>query len=81
MIMRQGQPERVVLDPEICHGKPIIRGTRVMVGVLLASLAGGDSIEEVAAAYGIDADDVRAAIAFAGGLVDREQHLPLKRPA
>ena len=40
--------DRIVIDSEIRHGKPVIRGTRVPVDVILGSLAGGMSVEEVA---------------------------------
>jgi uncharacterized protein (DUF433 family) len=65
MIVRQPQPERIVLDPEVCHGKPVIRGTRVLVQVILGCLAGGDSVGEIAQEFGIAPDDVRAAATFA----------------
>jgi Protein of unknown function (DUF433) len=35
--------ERIVIDPAICHGKPVVRGTRTPVTVILNALAGGDS--------------------------------------
>ncbi|RLI83526.1 hypothetical protein DRP04_01110, partial [Archaeoglobales archaeon] len=39
--------DRIVIDSKIRHGKPVIRGTRVPVDVILGSLAGGMSVEEV----------------------------------
>ena len=39
--------DRIVVDPAICHGKPVIRGTRVPVAIVVGSLAGGMSFEEV----------------------------------
>lgn len=59
------QFERVVVGPVVCHGKPVIRGTRVLVQVILGCLAGGDSVEEAARAFGIAPDDARAAVVFA----------------
>lgn len=44
---------RIVIDPEVRHGKPVIRNTRVPVDIILGSLAGGMKIEEVAEEYGI----------------------------
>jgi len=41
--------ERIVIDPEIQHGKPVIRGTRVPVARILGGLAGGMTLEEVGA--------------------------------
>ncbi len=45
--------DRIVIDPEIRHGKPIIKGTRVPVEMILGSLAGGMEIREIASEYGI----------------------------
>ena len=69
--------DRIVIDPKICHGKPIVRGTRLPVGIVLGSLAGGMNFDEVQREYSISIDDIRAAIAYANALVEREQHHPL----
>jgi uncharacterized protein (DUF433 family) len=69
--------DRIVIDPRICHGKPVIRGTRTPVAIVVGSLAGGMSFEGIEREYDITADDIRAALAFAGELVEREQHHPL----
>lgn len=66
--------ERIVIDPEIQHGKPVIRGTRVPVAIVVGSLAGGMSFEEVQREYDISIQDIRAALKFAGELVNQEQH-------
>jgi uncharacterized protein (DUF433 family) len=61
--------ERIQIDPKVCHGKPVIRGTRVLVSTLLGALSGGDSIGELLADYpNIGEADIRAALAFAGDL-------------
>jgi len=65
--------DRIVIDPEIRHGKPVIRGTRVPVDVILGSLAGGMSVEEVAKEYGISKEDVLAAIEYAAKIVAKEE--------
>lgn len=66
--------ERVVLDPAISSGKPTIRGTRILVSVVLGMLAGGYSVERVLSAYPeLTRDDVLAAIAYASDLVDGER--------
>jgi len=39
--------ERITINPTICHGKPVIAGTRVLVSTLLGALAGGDSADQV----------------------------------
>jgi uncharacterized protein (DUF433 family) len=69
--------DRIVIDPKICHGKPVIRGTRTPVAIVVGSLAGGMSFEDVQREYGLTVEDVRAALKFAGELVDQEQHHPL----
>ena len=61
--------ERIVIDPKICHGKPVIRGTRLPVAIVVGSLAGGMTFDEVQREYGITSDDIRAALKFAGDLV------------
>lgn len=69
--------DRIVIDPKICHGKPVIRGTRLPVAIVVGSLAGGMTFDEVQRDYGITTDDIRAALKFAGDLIEREQHHPL----
>ncbi|HLJ27887.1 MAG TPA: DUF433 domain-containing protein [Candidatus Angelobacter sp.] len=68
---------RVTIDPAICHGKPVICGTRTPVSIVVGSLAGGMSFEEVQREYDLTIEDIRAALKFAGELVDQEQHHPL----
>jgi len=65
--------DRIVIDPEIRHGKPVIKGTRVPVDIILGSLAGGMSVEEVAEEYGITREDVLAAIEYAAKIVAKEE--------
>jgi uncharacterized protein (DUF433 family) len=69
--------ERIVIDPKVCHGKPIIRGTRTPVAIVVGSLAGGMAFEEIQREYELTSDDIRAALAFAAELVEQEQHRPL----
>ena len=69
--------DRIVIDPNVCHGKPVIRGTRTPVAIVVGSLAGGMSFEEVQREYDLTMEDIRAALKFASELVDQEQHHPL----
>jgi uncharacterized protein (DUF433 family) len=63
--------ERIQIEPRICHGKPVIRGTRVLVSTILGALSGGDSMEVVLEDYpGISKEDVAAALEFGGRLSD-----------
>lgn len=74
--MVQAIADRIEVDPDRCHGKPVIAGTRVLVRVVLGALAAGDSPARVAESYGITEQDIRAAIAFANQLVDDWDHVP-----
>ncbi len=65
--------ERIIIDPEIRHGRPIIKGTRVPVEVVLGSLAGGMEIEEIADEYGIKKEDVKASVEYAMRIVANEE--------
>ena len=69
--------DRIVIDANVCHGKPVIRGTRTPVAIVVGSLAGGMSFEEVQREYDLTIEDIRAALKFASELVNQEQHHPL----
>jgi uncharacterized protein (DUF433 family) len=69
--------DRITLDAHICHGKPVIRGTRVPVTVVLAALAGGDTFEDIQHDYEVTAEDIRACISFANDEVSRQSYHPL----
>jgi|GEM_PF-435440 len=57
---------RVTIDPEICHGKPVIRGLRYPVEMILEMLSAGMTTEEVLADYAdLEREDISAALAFA----------------
>lgn len=61
--------ERITVDPQICHGKACIKGTRVMVSVILDNLATGVSPEEILKSYpSLSPEDIQAAIAYAAEL-------------
>ncbi len=56
---------RITVDPEICHGKPCIRGLRYPVESILEYLAGGDSVEQVLAEFpDLERDDILACLEF-----------------
>ncbi len=69
--------ERIIIDPRIQHGKPVIRGTRVPVARIIAELAGGMTKEEVMRDYEISQEDVAAALAYAADLVEADEFHPL----
>jgi len=68
--------ERISINPNVCHGKPVIRGTRVLVGNILGALGSGDTVEEIIEDYpSISREDVLAAIDF-GGQLSRFEEAP-----
>ena len=70
----------VVIDPEIQHGKPVIRGTRVPVARIVGGLAGGMSREEIIREYEVTEEDIQAALSYATGLIEAEDFHPLPTP-
>jgi len=69
--------ERITVDPQICHGKACIKGTRVMVSVILDNLAEGTPREEILASYPSLTDaDIDASISYAAELA-RERFVPI----
>lgn len=68
---------RIVSDPQICHGKACIKGTRIPVAVILDNLAAGEGVDAILRNYPTLAlDDIQAAIAYAASLA-HEQVVPL----
>ena len=65
--------KRIVSDPRVMAGKPVIRGTRITVDVILELLASGMKPEEIAKDYNISLDDVRAALLYAARVLGREE--------
>jgi uncharacterized protein (DUF433 family) len=69
--------DRITIDPEICHGKPCIRGLRYPVEVILELLAGGATTEDILRDYeDLERDDVLAALAFAARLAQVKRVQP-----
>jgi len=69
--------ERIVRDAKVCGGEPVFRGTRVTLRTVLASLAAGDSAEEILADFpSLKAEDVQAAIAFAAASAEEDLPVP-----
>jgi len=63
---------RVTIDPDVCFGKPTIRGMRIRVSDVLSMLAGGMSADQIVADYPyLERDDVQAAIAYAAKATDQ----------
>lgn len=64
---------RITVDDRVRFGKPVIRGTRVPVDLVIAKLAGGMTVDDVADEYGIEREDVLAALAYAARSLGEEQ--------
>jgi len=70
--------ERIVLDPEILAGKPVIRGTRLAVEFILELLASGQSEGEIQANYpGLTREDILACLSYASYLAREYKGFPI----
>ena len=70
--------ERISVDPAVCHGQACIRGTRIMVSVILDNLAAHVGTDELLQSYpALTPDDVQAALEYAAELArERAVYLP-----
>lgn len=69
--------ERISVDPNVCFGKPCIRGTRIWVSLILDFLANGMTINEITEEYPqLTEEDIRAAIAY-GAEMSRERYVEI----
>jgi len=65
--------KRISIDPNVCHGKPVIRNTRVLVRNILSDLAAGADYDEIIAHYpNISREDIRATLEFSSELASFE---------
>lgn len=73
--------ERISIDPNVCHGKPCIKGTRIWVSLIVDNLAFGSSEDEVLEAYpSLTREDIRAALAYAAEMArERYVDIPIKQ--
>ena len=63
-------PERITLNPDICNGRPVVRGTRITVQTVLEFMAAGDSVDDVLAEYpDLTRQDVQACLDYASRLM------------
>ena len=73
--------QRISVDPNVCFGKPCIRGTRIWVSLLLDFLANGMNFKEILAEYPqLTEEDIRAAIAY-GAEMTRERYVEMPTEA
>lgn len=71
--------EPVSTDPNVCHGKPCIKGTRIMVSIILDYLQSGENSEAILLQYpSLKKEDIHAAIGYAAWLAHEEEQQPLR---
>ena len=72
--------ERITIDPNVCHGKPCIVGTRIWVSLIVDNLAAGATDDEILESYpSLIKDDVKAALAYAAEMArERYVEIPIK---
>jgi uncharacterized protein (DUF433 family) len=69
--------DRISVDPNICHGKACIRGTRIMVSVVVDNLGAGEPEDAILKGYHLEKEDIQAALLYAADLArDRVINLP-----
>lgn len=65
--------ERIIINENICNGKPVIKGTRITVQTILEYLSAGDSASEILKEYpSLKPDDIKACLMFASKLMDNK---------
>jgi uncharacterized protein (DUF433 family) len=70
--------DRISVSPNVCHGKPCIKGTRVLVSVVLADVAVEEPFETIMSGYHIAREDIQAATLFAADTAE-DRFLPLEQ--
>jgi uncharacterized protein (DUF433 family) len=79
--MKQKYRNRIVIDPKIMVGKPVIKGTRITVELILRVLAQGQTIEEILKAYShLKKEDILAVLEYATEIIAEEKIFPLTLP-
>jgi uncharacterized protein (DUF433 family) len=70
--------EHISVSPKVCHGKPCIKGTRIMVSIVLDYLKAGEPVEEILRQYPtLKREDIQAAMGYAAWLAHEEEQHPL----
>jgi len=76
--MKRRWQDRIVIEPDLHHGDPCIKGTRIPVTIVVGSLADGMTFEEICAAYPqLSNEDIYASLAYAAEVMRQEIVLPL----
>ena len=70
--------DRITINPDICHGKPSIRNTRLSVEMILEYLAAGDTVEDLLAEFkDLEREDVQACLSYAAKTLQfKDTHFP-----
>lgn len=70
--------ERIEIDPNICHGQPCIKGTRIMVYIILELLEAGLTADDIIKDYypNLTPEDIKACIHYAANLIKEQEYVP-----
>ena len=70
--------DRIIIDPEIMVGKPVIKGTRITVNLIIQLLANGATETEILEDYpDLKKEDIKASLLYASNCLDREEIIPV----
>jgi len=68
--------DRIIIDPDICNGQPVVKGTRIAAQTVIEFLAAGDSVEDVLEEYrSLSREDVLACLRFSADLLKHGFHI------
>ena len=72
--------ERIEIDPNICHGQPCIKGTRIMVYLILELLEAGLTADDIIRDYypNLAPEDIKACIHYAASLIKEQEYVPFE---
>lgn len=75
-------PKRIVTNPKVLQGKPVIEGTRISVAFVLELITSGMTVDEIVKEYpGLTREDLLAAVDYARQVVDNEDVIPVSEAA
>ena len=78
-MFQENLSKRIEINPKIMLGKPVIKGTRITVEIILKKLAQDISVDEILRDYpGLTRDDIQAALSYAATALSTEEILPLE---
>jgi len=70
--------DRIAVHPDICHGKPRIKGTRIFISIILDWLAEGSSFDEIIEAYpSLSKEDIKAVFEYSKKVIDNQKIISL----